>query len=361
MSDWLPMVVSFAVAFVLSVVLTPVARRLGQRGGLFVRQEAHHIHRRILPRSGGLAFALATTAALALLLLLPISRAAGEVARISLLIVGSLAGFGLTVWDDIRGLSPLPKLLIQIFAAGIAIGPYFFAPGGQPPPGFVITQVQNPSGGTWHLPLLVAVPFTFLWIVGMVNTLNWLDGLDGLAGGVTVIAASLLFVHTLRLGQFSLAPLPLALAGGCLGFLLYNFYPSRVIMGDSGATYLGYSLAILSIIGGAKIATALLVLGIPILDVAWVIIFRLSRGRSPGLADRGHLHHRLLDLGLSQVQIVVLFYLFCGGFGALALLLPNGLYKLGILVGMGIVLSALLWWLARRQLDSGGGRNGSTA
>jgi UDP-N-acetylmuramyl pentapeptide phosphotransferase/UDP-N-acetylglucosamine-1-phosphate transferase len=345
------MVLSFAVALILSTVLTPLARRLGQR---FARREAHHIHSRVLPRSGGLAISLSTVAALALLLLLPVPRPAGETVRIGLLIVGSLLAFGLTLWDDVHRLAPGVKLLIQVLVAVVAIGPFFLAPDGQPPPGFVITQVQNPLGGTWHLPLLVAIPFTLLWILGMVNTVNWLDGLDGLAGGVTAIAALLLFIHTFRLEQYSLAPLPLALVGGCLGFLLYNFYPSRVIMGDSGATFLGYSLAILSIIGGAKIATALLVLGIPILDVAWVIIFRLSRGRAASQADQTHLHHRLLGLGLSQVQIVVLFYVFCGGFGALALLLPTGLYKLYILLGMALLLSVLLWWLARRQLDSAG-------
>ncbi len=203
----------------------------------------------------------------------------------------------------------------------------------------------------------MAIPVTFLWIVGLMNTVNLLDGLNGLAGGVSAIAALLLFIHTLRLEQFSLAPLPLALLGACLGFLPYNF-AGRIFMGDSGAMFLGYALAILAIIGGAKIATALLVFGVPILDVAWVVIFRLSRGRSPLEADQGHLHHRLLHLGLSQRQIVVLFYLFCGGFG-LAQLLPRGLYKLYVLIGMGVGVSAVLWWLARRELDREEGHRGA--
>jgi UDP-N-acetylmuramyl pentapeptide phosphotransferase/UDP-N-acetylglucosamine-1-phosphate transferase len=309
-----------------------------------------HIHTEPTPRSGGVALTLATVLALLLILLLPVVRPVGEKQRIGLLILGSLLTCGLLLRDDIRGMAPIPKLLIQFSVAAVAVLPHLLAPDQQPPPGLVITQVQNPFGGTFFLPLVIAIPVSLLWIVGLMNTVNWLDGLNGLAGGVTAIAGLLLFIHTLRLEQFSLAPLPLALLGACLGFLPYNF-AARVFMGDSGAMFLGYALAILSIIGGAKMATALLVFGVPLLDVAWVVIFRLSRGRSPMQADQGHLHHRLLNLGLSQWQIVALFYALCGGFG-LAQLLPSGLYKLYVLIAMGLGASALLWWLARRQLDA---------
>ncbi len=306
-----------------------------------------------------MSLSLACTAALFLLLFLspqPAEEALRhsrniEAARIGLLLIGSLLTLGLILYDDVREMSPPAKLAAQVGVAVVAIFPWFLAPGLKPPLGLVIEQMQNPLGGTIHLPTAIAILFTLFWIVGMMNTINWLDGLDGLAGGVTAVAALLLFIHTLRLEQNSLAPLCLALLGACLGFLPYNFHPARVFMGDSGAMYLGYFLAILSIIGGAKIATALLVLGVPILDVAWVIIFRLSRGRSPLQADRGHLHHRLLDLGLSQVQIVLLFYGFCAGFGALALLLPSGLYKLFALVVMVTVIGGVLRWLSRRELD----------
>jgi len=351
MPDWLPTLLSFVVALSLSLVLTPLARRLGERAGWFFRKPSpRHIHARPTPRSGGVALALSTAGALLLLLLLPIRRPAGEAIRVGLLIIGPLLAFALILHDDIREMRPLPKLAIQIAVAAVAILPWFLGPQLQPPPGLVITQVQNPLGGTFYLPLAAAIPFSFLWMVGMMNTVNLLDGLDGLAAGVTAIAALLLFIHTIRLGQHSLAPLPLALLGACLGFLPYNFHPARIFMGDSGAFFLGYTLAILSLIGGAKIATALLVLGVPILDVAWVIIFRLARGRSPVQADRGHLHHRLLDLGLSQVQIVALFYGVCAVFGA-AQFLPSGLHKLLVLLGMALGGGIFLWWLTRRQLD----------
>jgi UDP-N-acetylmuramyl pentapeptide phosphotransferase/UDP-N-acetylglucosamine-1-phosphate transferase len=347
------MVLSFLVALVLSAGLTPLARWLGERGGWFRRPGGRHIHTRPIARTGGLALALAVTAALVLVLVLPIPRPAGETVRVGLLIVGPLLGFALVLRDDIREMPAGTKLLIQCGVAALAIVPWFLAPDLQPPPGLLINQVQTPFWGTVSLPVVVAVLFTLFWIVGMMNTVNLLDGLDGLAGGVTAIAALLLFVHTVRLGQYSLAPLPLAVAGACLGFLPYNFHPARVFMGDSGALYLGYSMAILSIIGGAKIATALLVLGVPILDVAWVLIFRLTRGRSPLQADRGHLHHRLLDLGLSQVQVVGLFYGLSAGFGLLALLLPTPLFKFIALAVMGVGIGSLLWWLARRELDRG--------
>lgn len=359
MPAWLSMAVAFGLSFGLALATTPLARWLGRRAGWFVRLSPRHIHGRPTPRSGGLAIALAAVAGL-LVVLLPAVLAATEgegsarkveVVRVGLLVVGSLLTLALILWDDVRGMSPGTKLLAQFAVAAVAIVPALLGPPLEARPGLIIDQVQNPLGGTLFLPLALAGAFTFLWLIGMMNTVNLLDGLDGLAAGVTAIAALLLFVHMVRLGQNSLAPLPLALAGACLGFLPYNFHPARVFMGDSGAMFLGYCLGVLSIIGGAKMATALLVLGVPILDAAWVLVFRLSRGRSPLRADRGHLHHRLLDLGLSQVRVVLLFYLVCAGAGALAIFLPSGLAKLLVLVGLVLGLGALLWWLARKQLD----------
>lgn len=355
------MVLAFVASLLLSAGLTPVARWIGERGGWFRQPGGRHVHPHPIPRTGGLALALAVTAALVLLLVLPIPRPAGEAARIGLLIVGPLLILALVLRDDLREMRPWVKLLVQFLAAAGAILPWFLGPALQPPPGLLIDQFQMPFWGTVRLPVVVAVLFTFFWIIGMMNTINFLDGLDGLAGGVVAIAALLLFVHTLRLGQYSLAPLPLALLGACLGFLPYNFHPARVFMGDSGALYLGYSLAILSIIGGAKIATALLVLGVPILDVAWVVVFRLTRGRSPLESDRGHLHHRLLDLGLPQVVVVVLLYGVSAGLGLLALLLPTPMHKLVALVVVALFVGPLLWWLARREQDRklGGRKHGA--
>ncbi|MCL5951548.1 MAG: undecaprenyl/decaprenyl-phosphate alpha-N-acetylglucosaminyl 1-phosphate transferase, partial [Chloroflexi bacterium] len=190
--------------------------------------------------------------------------------------------------------------------------------------------------------------FTLFWIVGMMNTVNWLDGVDGLAGGVVAIAGIVLIVHTFRYEQYSIALLPLALVGSVLGFLVFNFYPARIFMGSAGALVLGFVLGVLSIIGAARVAFALLVLGIPILDVAWLIVSRLRAGKSPFIADRSHLHHRLLDHGLSPRAIVLLYYGFSAVSGLLALTLPLGLYKLIALVIIG--LGALLLLATMRPI-----------
>src|SRR5439155_13818773 len=170
-----------------------------------------------------------------------------------------------------------------------------------------------------------AVGFTVLWIVGMINSINFIDGLDGLSSGVTLIAALTLGTISLTntVAQPFIALLCFALAGALLGFLRWNFQPAAIFTGTSGTMAVGYALAVLSILGLAKVAVALLVLGVPIIDTFWIIVRRLLNGRSPFSADRGHIHHRLLDLGLSHRQTVVLIYGICAGLGILSLALSG--------------------------------------
>jgi UDP-GlcNAc:undecaprenyl-phosphate GlcNAc-1-phosphate transferase len=194
------------------------------------------------------------------------------------------------------------------------------------------------------------VLFTLVWIMGMINTINFLDGLDGLAAGVGAIISALLAIHMLREGQLSVALLPLALLGATLGFLPYNFYPAKIFLG-SGSLILGYAIATLGIAAGAKLALLLLVLSIPIVDVAWLMVSRLRSGRSIGEADRRHLHYRLLDAGLSQRQVVLLYYAFCLLLGAAALLISSRMLKLATLVVLVAGTLALFFWLARRALQ----------
>jgi UDP-GlcNAc:undecaprenyl-phosphate GlcNAc-1-phosphate transferase len=172
----------------------------------------------------------------------------------------------------------------------------------------------------------------------MMNTVNWLDGVDGLAAGVVAIAGVVLFIHAFRLGQFSIAWLALALVGAVLGFLPFNFFPAKIFMGSAGAFVLGYALGVLSTIGGAKVAFALLVLAIPILDVAWQIFSRLRAGKSP-FSPRGHIS----ITGCSTptfTAIMLLYYALSAVFGLLALILPTGIYKLIALavIGLGALL-----------------------
>lgn len=330
---------TFAVAFLGSLALTPLASRLALRFGFVdVPHEPRHVHQTSIPRLGGVALFLPFLAAVGLSLVLPLQRQDPlELHRLTGLLIGSAIAFGLGVYDDKRELGPVPQFVVQFIAAAVAV--YY---------GITIGEIANPFGGMIAFSVPVTIALTLFWVLGMMNTVNWLDGLDGLAGGVTVIASVLLFVHSYSLGQYSIALLPLALTGCVLGFLPFNFHPARIFMGTSGAVFLGFALGTMAIIGGAKMATALLVLGIPILDMAWQIINRLRLGRSPFLADRGHLHHRLLDLGFSQRRVVLLFYAVCAAFGTLALILGTGLQKLLVLLGMGVVALVVLVLLARR-------------
>jgi len=316
--------------------------------------EARWVHTKPVARFGGVAMFLGFTAALAATFALPVERFPVEVERIALVLAGAAIVVATLMYDDLVGMSPVAKLTCQVAAAAVVVLPRLRGA----EHGLVIEQFNNPFGGVVVLPLAVAIGFTFFWIVGMMNTLNWVDGLDGLAGMVTLVAAIILFVHTFFRPagnpQFTISLLAVALGAAVIGFLPYNWHPARIIMGDCGAMFLGYTLAVVAIIGGAKIATALLALWLPILDVAWLIVYRLLNGRSPLVADRGHLHHRLLDLGWSQQRIVLLFTVVSAGFGAAALLIPVPLYKLATLIVAGVVGLAFLAGLARYRRDYAG-------
>ena len=191
--------------------------------------------------------------------------------------------------------------------------------------------------------LLVAAGFTMFWIVGMMNSINWIDGLDGLSSGIALIAAVTLALISLttQVAQPLIAVLCFALAGALLGFLRWNFYPAVIFAGTTGVQFIGYSIAVLSILGSAKVAVALLVLGVPIIDTFWIIVRRLAERRSPFSPDRSHIHHRMLDLGLSHRQTVLAIYGICIALGLLTLLLTgiNQLYAfLGVFIVFGLIL-----------------------
>jgi UDP-N-acetylmuramyl pentapeptide phosphotransferase/UDP-N-acetylglucosamine-1-phosphate transferase len=272
-----------------------------------------------------------------------------------LLLGGSTLIVGVMVYDDVLGMPAWLKLLAQAAVAALVVAPRLRGP----LHGIVIDSFNLPGAGQVTLPLALAMLFTVFWIVGMMNTLNWLDGMDGLAGSVTLVACAVLFAHTYfwprHSPQFTISILPLALGAAVIGFLPFNWHPARIILGDAGANFLGFALAVLSIIGGAKIATALLALGLPVLDVAWVISFRMAHGRSPLRADRGHLHHRLLDRGWGQPRIVAFVAGVSVVFGVLALVLPSRGAKLGAMMALGFVLLSTVWGLALRDRTEGDG------
>jgi UDP-GlcNAc:undecaprenyl-phosphate GlcNAc-1-phosphate transferase len=250
------------------------------------------------------------------------------------LLAGGAIAATLGALDDLIDLRARIQLLGQI---GLALGAVAL--------GISIDFIANPLGG----PVIrfpagpIAAGLTIFWIVGMINSINWIDGLDGLSSGVAFIAAVTLGLISLTtdVRQPLIAVLCFALAGALLGFLRWNFHPASIFTGTSGVQFVGYTLAVLAILGTAKVAVALLVLGVPIIDTFWIIVRRLSQRRSPFTPDRSHIHHRLLDLGLSHRQTVLTIYGICLGLAVLSMLLSGvtQLYAfLGIFVAFGLVL-----------------------
>lgn len=333
----------FAIGLSTSLMLVPVAEWLGRRFNVvskFGGRRTTEGDMRHVSKLGGLALFGGFTLAALLAQLLPVPRLDPyEIVRFIGLMGGALVIFLVGLLDDLFEFGAIPQFIGQCVAAGIAVLFQIF-----------IQYLNNPFTGeqTAPFPYLITVAISLFWLVFMMNTMNFLDGLDGLAGGVTLIAGAMLFINSafrVEPAQTSVALLPLALMGATLGFLLNNFYPARIFMGG-GATYLGYVLGALSIIGGAKMATILLVMGLPLIDVVWQAVNRIRQGRNPFSGDRGHLHFRLLDRGFTQRQIVIGYYVFCTCFGALTLITSSQLFKfialgvLSLLVLAGFLLTA---------------------
>ncbi|MCD6519331.1 MAG: undecaprenyl/decaprenyl-phosphate alpha-N-acetylglucosaminyl 1-phosphate transferase [Anaerolineae bacterium] len=336
MSVWIFLAV-FGTAGGLSALLTPLAIHVGKRWEIVDVPGGRRKHKGRIVRLGGLALYPAFLGAILVAQSFHIpTQDPLEKTRL----VGVLLGLGL-VWavgllDDFRHLSFWPQVGGLVLAAFVAILFKVFIELFNNP--FTNAQVKV----NWY----IMVPLTLFWIVGMTGTMNVLDGLDGLATGVSAIASLVLFLHMLRLRQESVALLPLALLGVCIGFLPYNFSPAKIFLGG-GAYVLGYAVATLSIVAGAKVATALLVLWLPILDAAWQVYCRWRRGQPISLGDRGHLHFRLQDLGWPTKRIVLFYYSITALLGAVALLCPSRALKLAILAGVGAFLLLALAVLTR--------------
>lgn len=346
----------FAAAWATTFALTGRAGRLGEWLGAIDRPRPGEVQLRSVPRSGGYAMLAGLWIGLAVILgPRPDGVRANPADDLKLVgaLLGTLLILPLAILDDRRRLGPWPQLLGQTAVAAV---PVLF--------GLRMESIATPFGPPVPLPEWLDAPLTLLWIVGMINAVNLIDVMDGLAGGIATVGALVLFLRTLWFEQYSIAVLPLALLACLLGFLPRNFHPAYVFMGSSGAVLIGYWLAVTSVIGGAKVGTAFVVLGLPILDTAWVIGRRLARGRSPFRGgDQEHLPHRLHALGLSHLQTVLLLYAFVTVFGGLALGLHSPatgprLEKLFLLGGMvasvGAILGAVTW-LSLRKAGSGFG------
>ncbi len=338
------LLVAFAVAAVIALVATPVVRRLAVRHGVVDRPGHRRVNVRPVPRGGGVAVVLAFLAVATVVVVVndqlrlvrtPASLDAGQLVA---LLAGGAVAAALGALDDYLDLRARWQFGSQVL---LALGAVLL--------GIEIGFINNPFGtGRIVFAQPFAAGFTVLWIMGMINSLNFIDGLDGLSSGIALIAAVTLGIISLttQINEPFVAVLCFALAGALLGFLRWNSHPATIFTGTSGTMFVGYTLAILSILGSAKVAVALLVLGVPIIDTFWIIVRRVLAGRSPFTPDRGHIHHRLLDLGLSHRQTVLLIYAICAGLGLLSLLLSgaNQVYAfLGVFTATGVILLFLTW------------------
>ena len=332
-----PILAVFVGAALLSLSLTPLIRRFVVKHEIVDLPEERRINTIPMPRAGGLAIAAAFLVSSVLFLwankTLDIVAVAIPEQELAALLLGGAAAAALGAIDDFLDLRARWQLVGQLALAIFAVAA-----------GIEIVFINNPFGPT-IIPFVepFAAGFTIFWIVGMINSINFIDGLDGLSSGIALIAAVTLGLISLstQVGQPLVAILCFALAGSLLGFLRWNLHPATIFSGTAGVQFVGYTLAVLSILGTAKVAVALLVLGVPIIDTFWIIVRRVSQGRSPFSPDRNHIHHRLLDLGLSHRQTVFVIYGICLLLAVLALVLSgvDQLYAfLAIFLAFGLVL-----------------------
>ncbi|HXG26271.1 MAG TPA: MraY family glycosyltransferase [Candidatus Binatia bacterium] len=336
------LIAAFLATALVSFIATPIVRRIGSALGLVDLPDPRKQHDAPLPRGGGVAVAAAFLLVGGGLVLfrelipgMPGIRGVTQ-ENVLGLFGGGLLATVIGVLDDRFDLRARWQFAGQLAVAAVALWA-----------GIAITNVGDPFGpGKIQLPDLVAVGFTVVWMVGMINSLNFIDGLDGLSTGIALIAAATLGVLSLttQVDQPLVAVLCFVLAGGLLGFLRWNFQPAVIFQGTAGVMFMGYALGALSILGEAKVVAALLVLAVPIIDTFWVIVRRLSSGRSPFSPDRGHIHHRLLDLGLSHRATVLLILAVCATLGLMSLLVSSAtgvVAFIGALVLFGVVAFVL--------------------
>ncbi|PZV12909.1 MAG: undecaprenyl-phosphate alpha-N-acetylglucosaminyl 1-phosphate transferase [Leptolyngbya sp.] len=339
-------------AFIVSALVvlwsTPLIKKFGLKRGLVDKPGGRKIHSRPMVRLGGVAIFAGTLAALLVVwwtggfgILSP--QKEYEVWGVTL---GGVAFFLIGLADDLLTLPAVSRLVMQLSVAAVVWQA-----------GVQIEFLTIPFVGLVALPDFIGLPITVIWLVGMANAVNMIDGLDGLAAGVSGIAAVVMLIVTLFMNQPAAALIAAALAGGALGFLRYNFNPAQIFMGDGGAYFMGFTLAGVGIIGLVKAVTTVavllpyLILAVPILDIFTVVVDRIRRGKSPFAADKRHLHHRLLQAGLSQRLAVLFIYSLTLWAGTLALALSNMPSGWGYALGATVLLSFTSWqvWKTAKQ------------
>ena len=334
-------VVAFLLSLLCGTVLTPIVRRLAYRfGALDHARSSRKIHGHPIPRLGGVAIVIAFYAPLVGLLIFQTKLGelfVAEREHVIGLFVGGLAIALLGLFDDLRGANAWKKFAVQFAVAGFL---YWL--------GFRVEEIANPFGAGIPLGWL-GLPFTIFWIVGVVNAMNLIDGLDGLAGGVALVAVVTTFLISVQRAHPLMMLFSSALAGAIIGFLFYNFNPASIFMGDTGSMFLGFVLAATAIQTNQKASTAAAImipaiaLGLPIIDTLLAIARRALRGRPLFQADREHIHHRLMAMGLSHRQTVLVLYGFCIVLGTAALLLTYANSGQAALLLIVVALVALIF------------------
>lgn len=325
-------IIAFSIAFAIACLVTPFSKKFAYKVGAIDMPKARGMHTKPMPLAGGTAIVMGFMVTVALI--------APSIDNLELFHLVGLIGGGIVITivgllDDIYDLPAKAKLFFQILAALIVV--------------FTGTTIQAVSwpwapGGVILLGSFSKV-ITIIWIIGITNAVNLIDGLDGLATGISSIAALCLMFISILYGEPTAVLLTAALAGSCLGFLPHNFNPATIYMGDTGSTFLGFTLSVISIQGLIKsytaitIIVAVLILGLPIFDTFFAILRRVANGKPVMQADRGHLHHRLVDRGYSHKRAVLTLYGVSGGFGIAGILIAMNDIKLAlIIIGLIIVV-----------------------
>lgn len=315
------------VTFIIALIMTPAAIKLAPRiGAIDVPKDKRRMHSKPMPRFGGLAIFAAAEIGLAVFL--------HNDPKVLAILLGGVLIYAVGVVDDLKGMPAKLKFLLQMVCAiVIYIG------------GIRIEFIKNPMnvfGAQEYIwfPAPISFVITVIWVVGLTNTVNLIDGLDGLAAGVSCIASACIAYSAFLSGQYSVALAMLAVTGSCLGFLPFNFHPAKTFMGDSGSLYLGFMIAVISIFGSTKGATLIativpfLVLGLPIFDTAFAIIRRWVNGCPIMTADKGHLHHRIMNTGIGQRRTVLIMYCISAIMGMVAVLVVQRIWVEAIVLSI---------------------------
>ena len=327
-------IAAFAVAAVLSYFFTPPVKNFAHKvGAIDVPKDARRMHKKPIPRLGGLAIYGGFLCSILIF---------GQLDETMLcVLLGAAIIVALGIFDDVLALGAKLKFVVQIVAAAIPVCIGDLQIG-------LFTNL-NPLSDTPFVHLgILAVPATIIWIVGITNAVNLIDGLDGLAVGVSSIAAITMLAVALLTGNMPIAITMAALAGACIGFMPYNLNPAKIFMGDTGSTFLGYMLATVSIMGLFKFyavisfAVPFLILGLPIFDTANAIIRRVAAGRSPMSPDRGHVHHKLIDMGFNQKQAVAILYAISATLGLTAVVLTSSGEVKAIVLPLAVLAAILV-------------------